>query len=214
MFVHWPGKTNLGVGVDQVVAVIESINAPNISIPEIGTEPTKAYLVGVRLPAGSFTVFCYLLQTQSMRPIIYLSDPPEVSIDDYPILEGDAIQFAESMGFMLDNLNFRARPPDEMMALAEQLPFFRDPPPPEHQHHVSLDALEEIPGGMQHGIDQALASVLQETMGQGGMGRGGTPAAGLSQMHAQSSYQAAAAPRQAAFSPQELTALARLLASF
>lgn len=203
MFVHWPGKTNLGVGVDQVVAVIESINAPNISIPEIGTEPTKAYLVGVRLPAGSFTVFCYLLQLDSMRPIIYLSDPPEVSIDEYPMLEGDAIQFAESMGFMLDNMNFRARPPDEMLALAEQLPFFRDPPPPAPKAVVplgALDALEEAGGP--HGIDQALASVLQ-----GALARAGTPAAGMAPM-------APAPVAAAARDPTQLAALARLLASF
>jgi hypothetical protein len=202
MFVHWPGKTNLGVGVEQVVAVIESINAPNISIPEIGTEPTKAYLVGVRLPAGSFTVFCYLLQLESMRPIIYLSDPPEVSIDEYPVLEGDAIQFAESMGFMLDNMNFRARPPEEMMALAEQLPFFRDPPPPQPKAPsgpLPLDALEEVGG-----IDQALASVLQAA-------RGGTPAAGMAVMAAVAAGGGRAAPPP---NPTELAALARLLASF
>lgn len=202
MFVHWPGKTNLGVSVDQVVAVIESINAPNISIPEVGTEPTKAYLVGVRTPAGGFSVFCYLLQLESMRPIIYLADPPEVAIDEYPALEGEAIQFAESMGFMLDNMNFRARPPEEMMALAEQLPFFRDPPPPQMKNVVALEELEEVEGALPLGLDQALASVLQ-----GAIARAGTPAGGMAALHAPSA-------RAASVTPQELAALARLLASF
>ena len=43
MFIHLPGQTTLGVVPDQVVAVIESINAPAIGTP-IGTEKTKAYI--------------------------------------------------------------------------------------------------------------------------------------------------------------------------
>jgi hypothetical protein len=129
MFTHLPGRLSLGIGPDRVVAIIESINTPNISIPELGTEPTKAYLVGVATPGGGFGIFCYLLFTDTNTPIIYISNPPEVAFDQYGILEGDAIQFAESMGFMLDNLNFRAQPADVQARMVESLPFFRDQHP-------------------------------------------------------------------------------------
>jgi hypothetical protein len=46
MFTPLPGHNHLPIAPQQVVAVIESINTPNISIPELGTEPTKAFLVG------------------------------------------------------------------------------------------------------------------------------------------------------------------------
>jgi hypothetical protein len=55
-----------------------------------------------------------------------LSSPPEVSFDQYGLLEAEAIQFAESMGFMLDNMNFRAQPPEVQARLVADLPFFRD----------------------------------------------------------------------------------------
>lgn len=126
MFTPLPGRTSLGVGPERVVAIIESINAPNISIPDVGTEPTKAYLVGVATPSGGYGIFCYLLFTETNMPIIYISNPPEVPFEQYGMLESEAIQFAESMGFMLDNMNFRAQPADVQARLVEQLPFFRD----------------------------------------------------------------------------------------
>ena len=129
MFQPLPGRTTLGVGPDRIVAIIESINAPNISVPEVGTEPTKAWLVGCVTPSGGACVFCYLLLTESNRPIVYISNPAEVPIESYSLLESESIQFVESMGFLLDNLNFRARPPHEQALLVETLPFFREPPP-------------------------------------------------------------------------------------
>jgi len=62
-------------------------------------------------------------------PIIYISNPPEVPFDQYGILESDAIQFAESMGFMLDNMNFRAQPPNVQQQIVDAVPFFRDQHP-------------------------------------------------------------------------------------
>jgi hypothetical protein len=129
MFTPLPGRTNIGIGPELVVAIIESINAPNISIPDVGTEPTKAYLIGFATAGGGYGIFCYLLQLDSNRPILYVSNPPEVSFEQYGVLEADAIQFAESMGFMLDNMNFRAQPPEVQGRMVQELPFFRDPPP-------------------------------------------------------------------------------------
>jgi hypothetical protein len=126
MFSPLPGHTSLQIGLDRLVAVIESINSPNIAIPEMGTEPTKAYLVGCLTPQGGACIFCYLLMTDTNRPIIYISNPPEVALDQYPALENEAIQFVESMGFMLDNLNFRQRSAGEQAVLTEALPFLRE----------------------------------------------------------------------------------------
>ena len=129
MFTHLPGRLSLGVPPENVVAIIESINSPNISIPELGTEPTKAFLVGCVTPSGSYCIFCYLLFMDTNVPIIYISNPPEVPFEQYGDLEAGAIQFAESMGFMLDNLNFRAQPPDVQVRMVNELPFFRDQHP-------------------------------------------------------------------------------------
>lgn len=144
MFTPLPGRTNIGVAPDVVVAIIESINSPNISIPEVGTEPTKAYLVGVATPAGGYGIFCYLLMLESNRPILYISNPPEVAFDQYGVLESDAIQFAESMGFMLDNMNFRAQPPEVQARLVSELPFFRDQVPRARRHGTAPVAMPGV----------------------------------------------------------------------
>jgi hypothetical protein len=126
MFTPLPGHTVVGLQLEQIVAVIESINSPNISIPELGTEPTKAYLIGCLTPGGGAAIVCYLLQIETNRPVVYISNPPEVALDHYAWLESESIQYVESMGFMLDNLGFRARAPGEQRALYESLPPFRE----------------------------------------------------------------------------------------
>jgi hypothetical protein len=126
MFTPLPGHHLLPLAFEQVVAVIESINSPNIAIPELGTEPTKGFLVGALTPGGGAAIFCYLLQLETNRPILYISNPPEVPLDQYAWLEAQSIQYVESMGFMLDNLGFRARDPGEQRALFESLPPFRE----------------------------------------------------------------------------------------
>lgn len=128
MFHYLPGHSSLGVVPDQVVAVIESMNTPHVGTP-VGTERTKAYVVGLRLPSGAFTVAIYLHLLDNNRSCIYASDPLEVPLEYFSSLEGEAIHFVESMGFMLENLNFRARPPDEIARLVQRLPFFYEVPP-------------------------------------------------------------------------------------
>lgn len=149
MFLHLSGHSSLGIIPDQVVAVIESINAPNIGTP-LGTERTKAYIVGLRLPSGNFTVAIYLHLIESNGVCIYAADPLEVTLEGYPELEAEAIQFAESMGFMLDNLNFRAKPPEEIARLVQVLPFFHEVPPRTQsfdlQEVAALTESRRIPG--------------------------------------------------------------------
>jgi hypothetical protein len=141
MFVHLAGHGSLGIIPDQVVAVIESINSPNIGTP-MGTERTKAYIVGLRLPSGNFTCAIYLHLLESSRACIYAANPLEVCLEDYSEQEAEAIQFAESMGLMLDNVNFRSRPPDEIARLTQELPFFHEHPP-----KTSSFSLADVPDG-------------------------------------------------------------------
>jgi hypothetical protein len=129
MFTLLPGRNALGVGPERIIAIIESINAPNVALPDAGAEPTKAYLIGVLTPHGGASILCYLLQTQSNRPFCYLSTPTEVGLDSYAALEAESIQYVESMGFMLDNMNFRSRAPHDQAHLVETLPFFREQHP-------------------------------------------------------------------------------------
>jgi hypothetical protein len=123
MFRSWPGVSSLGVAAETVAAIIESINTPNVSLQEHGTEPTKGYLVAVMLPNGGFRLFCYLLQLESNRPVIFVCDPDQVTVDQYPAMESVGITFLENMGFMLDNMNLRGRAVAEQQAILAHAPF-------------------------------------------------------------------------------------------
>ncbi len=109
---------------DQIVAIIESINNPLVAAAGKPLEPAKVYIMGVRNPSGSFSIYIYLHLLQSKECLIYLHDPPEVSRDDYHETEMEALQFVESMGFMVDNTNFRKMSPEHQSALLARLPMF------------------------------------------------------------------------------------------
>lgn len=124
MFVHVSDQRDIGVGPDQVVAVIESLNAPHIAIPGLGAETTKAYIVGIRLPQNQFRVLVFFHLLDSNAGCVYGSSAGDVALEGYADREMDAIGFTESMGFMLDNLNFLALAPDAQLELVSRLPFF------------------------------------------------------------------------------------------
>ena len=144
MFVPLEGQTTLGVSPDQVVAVISSVNTPNISAGPDGTEPARAYIVGVQLPTGGYSVALYLHFLQSNRPLIYRPEPLSFGLDIYPQVEAAGIQFVESMGFMLENLNFRAQSNEDASRLINNLPFFHELPPPVAEG-TELSVPDELP---------------------------------------------------------------------
>jgi hypothetical protein len=109
---------------EQVVAVIESINTPMVAAANKPLEPAKAFIVGVRNHSGTFSIYVYLHLIQSVECLVFLHDPPEISFEAYHRVEMEALQFVESMGFMVDNLNFRNLTEENQRALMKSLPVF------------------------------------------------------------------------------------------
>lgn len=114
---------------DQVVQLHQSLNAPHLAIPGRRAGPAMAYLLGLRGPSG-FACFVYLYLQQSGESAVYVPSSGTVPAERYPDEEAEALGFVESMGFIMDNLNFRGRTPAEQEALMRTLPvFMREPPP-------------------------------------------------------------------------------------
>lgn len=126
MFVPAPELKRVATPKERVVAIIESINANNVAIPGTDTEPTQAYIVGVRNPDNSFSVLIYLHQIVSNRPAIYVCEPRSIPLTNYPEVEANAIEFVESMGFMVDNVNFRRLGPQQQEKVLERVPAFHE----------------------------------------------------------------------------------------
>jgi Tfp pilus assembly protein PilF len=115
---------------DQVVQLYQSLNAPHLAIPGRKAGPAMAFVLGLRGPSG-FAVFVYLYLQQSGESAVYVPSSGTVPAERYESEEAEALGFVESMGFIMDNLNFRGRPPEEQETIIRTMPvFMREPPPP------------------------------------------------------------------------------------
>ena len=115
---------------EQVVALVESINQPQISIPGKPSQAVQGYLCGLRHPDGTFSILVGLYLPKTGENAIYAHDRGRVQLEDYRQVEIEGLQFLESMGFMLDNLNFRNLPPAQQEAILKRVPMFSAPKPP------------------------------------------------------------------------------------
>lgn len=113
---------------DQVVALHQSLNQPNLAVPGRHAGPSQAFILGLRGAQG-YAVFVYLYMPDSAQCAVYVSDQRVVRPEAYEQEESEAHAFVESMGFMMDNLNFRGRPVDEQEFLLKSLPVFQREPP-------------------------------------------------------------------------------------
>jgi hypothetical protein len=112
---------------EQVVALHQSINQPHLAIPGKQAGPAQAFIVGLRGSQG-FAVFVYLFLPESADCALYVSDRRNLSPEEYSGEEAEALGFVESMGFILDSLNFRGLPQPQQDELVKTLPVFqRDP---------------------------------------------------------------------------------------
>ncbi len=126
MYEIHPELKSIQTSSEQIVAIIESINNPMVAAAGKPLEPAKAFIVGVRNASGLFSIYVYLHLLQSKECLIYLHDPAEIPMESYHDIELEALQFVESMGFMVDNLNFRNLTVDQRDELMQHLPLFHD----------------------------------------------------------------------------------------
>lgn len=126
---------------EQVVQVYQSLNSPHLAVPGRKAGPATAFVVGLRGPQG-FAAFVYLYLSESGECAVYAPSNGAVPQERYEGEESEALGFTESMGFIMDNLNFRSRA-DEQDVLMKTLPVFqREPPAPVA---TALNALEAPP---------------------------------------------------------------------
>ena len=124
MFDINPEIKSIQVGRENIVTIIESINSPMVAAANKPLEPAKAFIIGQRNASGLFSIYIYLHLLQSKECMIYLHDPPEIPMESYHDTELEALQFVESMGFMVDNVNFRNLAPEQQATLMEEMPMF------------------------------------------------------------------------------------------
>ncbi len=125
-----PSITWVPAAREQVVAVIESINQPQVSIPGKASQQVSGHLCGVRNANGTFSIYVGLHLPKSGESVIYVHDRRQLTVDEYRDVEVEGLQFLESMGFMLDNLNFRNLSPEVQDDTLRRIPLLSKPRPP------------------------------------------------------------------------------------
>jgi hypothetical protein len=112
---------------EQVIALHTSLNSPHLFIPGKPAGPAQAFILGLRGSTG-FATFIYLYLAEAGDCAVYVSGKRNTSFEEYLAEEGEALAFVESMGFMMDNSNWRTLPQPTQEDLLRTLPvFFRDP---------------------------------------------------------------------------------------
>jgi len=115
---------------EQVVALVESINQSQVSIPGKPPQTVQGFLCGLRNPNGTFSIFVSLFLPRTGENVVYLHPRRELTLEEYRDVEIDGLHFLESMGFMLDNLNFRNLAQPQQVETLKRIPLFHAPRPP------------------------------------------------------------------------------------
>jgi len=115
---------------EQVVAIVESINQPQVSIPGKSPQTVSGHLCALRNPNGTFSIYVSLHLPKAGENVVYVHDRPQLGVEEYREAEIEALQFLESMGFMLDNLNFRNLSPAVQDETLARIPLFSPPRAP------------------------------------------------------------------------------------
>ena len=112
---------------EQVIALHTSLNSPHLFIPGKPAGPAQAFILGLRGSTG-FATFIYLYLSEAADCAVYVSGKRNTSFEEYLGEEAEALAFVESMGFMMDNSNWRSMAQATQEELLKTLPvFFRDP---------------------------------------------------------------------------------------
>jgi hypothetical protein len=131
MFMPEPSLTHVPATREQIVAIVESINQPQVSIPGKDAQAVFGHLCGLRNGNGTFSIFVGLHLPKSAENVIYLHSRRQLTTaDEYRQVEIEGLHFLESMGFMLDNLNFRNLGPEVQDQTLARIPLFSPPRPP------------------------------------------------------------------------------------
>ncbi len=145
MFSIIPSLTFLEAGPEQVVFVAESINHPHVGVPGREAQATQGYVVGLRGDDGIPAVYVYLWLSRTREAVVYGRPADRLDDENYPQAEQDAIEFCESMGFMMEGMQFRELNVQAQEEILRNLPpFLRAPAPP---RLAGSKMLQETPPG-------------------------------------------------------------------
>lgn len=109
---------------EEIVAVYESANQPMVQIPGRAAQAAQAAVIGMRR-GRAFEILVVLTFAQGQENVVYASDAP-VPQDELEAAVEEALNFAESMGFILDS-NWAGLDPRQKDETMQRMTAFHPP---------------------------------------------------------------------------------------
>jgi len=98
----------LKFSLEEVEEVLASVNAPSVAPQGFTTEVTRAYICSIKRGGGKISIYIYLHLTQTDKCVIYCHDKDPIGPADFSSAKGEAMEFAESMGFIMEKAEVSA----------------------------------------------------------------------------------------------------------
>jgi len=155
----------------EVVYLATSINRPAVAPPARAPESAQAYICSLRKREGVY-VFIYLHLMSSNSGLLYRWSKGAVRNEMVPALQQNAMEFTESMGFMMDDLRFSELPPEQQGEVFSQTPVFHQDisflkPPDESVSEIEVieteDSADEL---VIEAVEEAEAASTEEVGGE------------------------------------------------
>ncbi|MEW6777599.1 MAG: hypothetical protein AB1405_14975 [Bdellovibrionota bacterium] len=125
MFELDPSLKKIDTTPEKVIAIITSLNTPDVMTDLPKPEPTQAYIISTQGAGGAFGMFIYLFHQATNVPRIYAWKGDPISRSNFSNVEAAALEFTESMGFLMDNSHYRKKPPEERAEFYKAIPCFK-----------------------------------------------------------------------------------------
>jgi type IV pilus assembly protein PilF len=125
MFHEDPARTHVSVARDAIVALYESTNQPLVQVPGKSAQAAQAAIVASHVGRG-YEIVIGLTFLESRENVLYA---PDRVVDDagLPDQMEEALNFAESMGFILDSAGWGSLDAERRDELRSRLPVFHAP---------------------------------------------------------------------------------------
>lgn len=151
MFEFAPDLDHVPLDTASVLELHLSINQPAIAAEGLDAQEARATFVSGRGARG-VEAYVYLRMYTSNRGLVYRWSEP-IDKSDYPDVQVGAVQFTESMGFMMEDMQFRRLAGDERERIAAEIEIFKPlaaaapqvEAPAAPQELVELDAGVHLP---------------------------------------------------------------------
>lgn len=120
-----PERSWVDAGSGSITSLIQSLNTPLVAAGPHPAENVQSWILTKGASGGAIEVFVYFHLTESNQAVLYRWDGGPVPGPSQEQVIEEAMGFCESMGFMMDNLNFGQLPPDKRGELLQTLPPFQ-----------------------------------------------------------------------------------------